>query len=708
MTESSRVDYTSLLKRRGLSYPLGATIRPDGINFSVFSKHCTEIELLLFDQPEDDAPAAVVHLHPAVNKTFHYWHVFVAGLKHGQAYAYRVHGKVNPESGERFDSSKVLIDPYARAVANWQRYDREAAKVFGHDNCKTALRSIAVDITNYDWEGDVSPRHPYAETVIYEMHVRGFTQNPNSGVHESKRGTFAGLVEKIPYLKRLGVTTLELMPVSFFDSQDAGGGLSNYWGYTPISFFAPHAPYSSDKSITGPLNEFRDLVKALHKEGIEVILDVVYNHTCEGNELGPTLCYKGLDNSIYYMLEKNGSYMNFSGCGNTIKANHPIPARLIIDSLRFWVSDMHVDGFRFDLASVLSRDIYGRPIEMAPTLAMIESDPILAGAKLIAEAWDSGGLYQVGSFVNRGDWFAELNGPFRDDVRRFLKGDIGVDRRIGERIIGSPDIYHHQQREPNRSIHLITCHDGFTLNDLVSYNQKHNEANRENNQDGTDLNYSWNCGIEGNTNDLDVERLRLQQIKNFLFFLFTSQGTPMLLMGDEVRRSQAGNNNAYCQDNELSWFNWDQTVNNAELLEYTRQLIALTQRMKTFRQSRILKTVEDPTDAHLIWHGVKLYEPDWSEYSHSLAYTLAEPSQDERLHVMINAYWEPLEFEISRVESECTWYKLIDTHDERQAIDLACTRAMEGTTVCVEPRSIVMLQALRQFRPGRAQHEDPQ
>lgn len=644
----------------GQSYPLGATVYAVGVNFCVYSKHATGIDLLLFDQPDAEEPYRTVALDPAWNRTFHYWHVFVPGLKSGQIYAYRAHGPFAPAKGHRFDASKVLIDPYARAIVGDEHYDRNAAISYG-DNCATALKSVVVDCRNYDWEGDRSLNIPYAASVIYEMHVGGFTHHPNSGLPREKRGTFAGVIEKIPYLKSLGITAVELLPIHQFDPQDARPGLNNYWGYSTLSFFAPHRNYSSRRDPTGPVDEFRDMVKALHQAGIEVILDVVFNHSAEGNHEGPTLNFKGFDNKIYYILEENPIYYtNYSGCGNTLKANHAVVGHMILDSLRYWVSEMHVDGFRFDLASVMSRDMTGVPLEDPPILWNIESDPILAGAKIIAEAWDAAGLYQVGSFI--GDRFAEWNGPYRDQVRRFVKSDPGTVRTLADRILASPDIYPEPTREPNRSIHFVTCHDGFTLNDLVAYDQKHNEANGEYNRDGTDANYSWNCGEEGYTRSPLIEDLRQRQIKNFLTLLFMSQGTPMLLMGDEVRRTQRGNNNAYCQDNEISWFDWSAVEREAHLLRFTQGIIHLIQGLKVFRIEHLLRVTETWShEPHIVWHGAQLGQPDWSENSHILAFTLRYPDAREQLHVMLNAYWEPIMFELPGLDSHERWHRIIDT-----------------------------------------------
>jgi len=686
----------------GQSYPLGATVQAEGVNFSLFSQHAEKLELLLFAAPDDPLPIQTITLTPEQHQTYHYWHVFVQGLKAGQTYAYRAYGPYEPEQGLRFDASKVLLDPYAKAVVGYSLYNRQAAQIRGKDNCAQALRGIVVDSGLYDWEGDQPLRHPYASSVIYEMHVGGFTRNPNSAVSPSKRGTFAGLIEKIPYLKDLGITAVELLPVHCFDPEAAPADLINYWGYNTINFFAPHWAYSSDQTPLGPLNEFRDMVKALHKAGLEVILDVVFNHTAEGNENGPTLSFRGFDNPTYYIEDPNdpAAYSNYSGCGNTFKGNHPIGSHLILDSLRYWVSEMHVDGFRFDLATVLARGIKGEPIasiiaERMSILWAIESDAVLAGIKLIAEAWDAAGLYAVGGFVEYGDWFAEWNGPFRDDVRRFVKGDADMVRTLAARILGSPDIYQRQDTDINRSINFITCHDGFTLNDLVSYNAKHNEANKESNRDGADANFSWNCGIEGNTDDAETESLRLRQIKNLLTILFLSQGTPMILMGDEIRRTQQGNNNTYCQDNELSWFNWDQIDQQFDLWCFLRRLVDFTQNLEIFRQEKRLKVAYASLEPHISWHGVKLGQPDWQASSHSLAFSLRHPKASEYLHVMLNAYWEALEFELPLLGAGERWHRVINTAlSLSEAIcEIGFSEPYSKETYRVEARSCVVLIA---------------
>ena len=479
----------------GSAFPLGATLTGEGVNFAVYSKNASKIDLLFFDAVDVAMPSRVISLNPHRHRTYHYWHVSVPQVRSGQIYGYRAHGPFEPARGLRFDPQKVLLDPYGRAVAVPDAYDRMAAAQPG-DNAAQAMKSVVTDAGRYDWQGDRPLRHPYASTAIYEMHVAGFTRHPNSGVAPGKRGTYSGLVEKIPYLQDLGITAVELLPIFQFDPFDAPPGRMNYWGYCPVSFFAPHLAYSSRPDPLAAIDEFRDMVKALHRARIEVILDVVYNHTAEGNHEGPTLCFRGLENSAYYILEPDrAAYCNYTGTGNTLNANHPVVRRMIVDSLRYWVQEMHVDGFRFDLASILSRDESGRPLANPPVLWDIESDPTLAGTKLIAEAWDAGGLYQVGSFV--GDAWREWNGRFRDDVRRFVRGDEGLVSALAARLLASPDLYAHKEREPEQSINFVTCHDGFTLNDLVSFNEKHNEANGEQNRDGCNDNCSWNCGVEG-------------------------------------------------------------------------------------------------------------------------------------------------------------------------------------------------------------------
>ena len=673
-------------------FPLGPTVYKDGVNFSVFSKNASMVELLLFDHVDDAAPRRAIRLDPELNRTYHYWHTFIPGLAAGQIYGWRVHGPFEPERGLRFDAGKVLLDPYGKAVAVPEGYCRKAASEQG-DNTAVAMKSVVADLDDYDWEGDTLLMHPFSATVIYETHVAGLTRNPNSGVAIEKRGTYAGLIEKIPYLKELGITAVEILPVFQFDEQDAPAGRTNYWGYAPVSFFAPHSRYSSRKDPLGPLDEFRDMVKALHGAGIEVILDVVYNHSAEGNHMGPTVCFRGFENSVYYVLDNDRAcFANYTGTGNTLNANQPIVRRMIIDSLHFWVEKMHVDGFRFDLASILSRDESGRPMENPPVLWDIESDPVLAGVKLIAEAWDAAGLYQVGSFV--GDNWKEWNGKFRDDVRAFLRGDNGTVTRLAQRLMGSPDIYGHEEREPEKSVNFVTCHDGFTLNDLVSYNRKHNEANGEDNKDGTDYNLSWNCGIEGPGDDPAVEELRNRQVKNFLTITLMAVGTPMLSMGDEVRLTRYGNNNAYCEDNETSWFDWSLLEKHADIHRFARSLVQFRLFRQYGRIPRSMSLNELLRDACFDWHGVKLDQPDWRYDSHSLSVTVWAAA-NLLFHLMLNSYREPLDFELPLASGagKGPWRRLIDTSLESPDDFCRWSQAprISGETYRLRPHSIAFL-----------------
>jgi glycogen operon protein len=677
----------------GTSFPLGATVRPHGVNFSVFSKSSTGVDLLLFNAVNDAQPARVLTLDPGKNRTAHYWHAYVPGLQPGQIYSYRVRGAFDPHRGLRFDPDKVLLDPYGKAVAVPRHYSRQAARQPG-DTTATAMKSVVADPSRYDWEGDTPLQRSYAHTVIYEMHVGGFTRHPSSGLPLATRGTYAGVIAKIPYLQDLGVTAVELLPVFQFDAQDGPPGLVNYWGYSPVSFFAPHHAYSARQDPLGPLDEFRDMVKALHRAGIEVILDVVFNHTAEGDHQGPTLCFRGLENPAYYILDTDQArYADYSGTGNTLNANQPIVRRLILDSLHYWVQEMHVDGFRFDLASILSRDESGRPLEHPPILGDIDTDPALAGTKLIAEAWDAAGLYQVGAFI--GDRWQEWNGQFRDDVRRFLKGDNGTVTRVASRLLASPDLYGHQEREPEQSINFVTCHDGFTLNDLVSYNQKQNAANGEDNRDGVNDNQSWNCGVEGPTDDLVIESLRHRQVKNFLAITLLALGTPMLLMGDEVRRTQHGNNNAYCQDNALSWFDWTQLEHHRDIHRFVRQLIADRLWLSVMREEPGLSLNQLLHRAEIQAHGVKLGCPDWSQTSHSLAFTAHAPRSGLQLHLMLNAYWEPLAFELPPVREgrHDGWRRWIDTSlaSPQDICAAADAPVVPDAAYLVQPRALVVV-----------------
>jgi glycogen operon protein len=650
----------------GEPYPLGATVVPGGVNFSLFSQNATAVELLLFRRYDDPEPPERIHLDPHRNRTFHYWHVFVERIGGGQIYAYRVDGPWDPAAGHRFNARKILIDPYSKGVVygrNWSRAEACAPD----DNGQSAMKSLVVDTATFDWQGARAPQHHPADSIIYELHVRGFTRHPTSGGRFP--GTFDGLVEKIPYLKELGVTTVELLPVHEFDpsenpriNPETGERLRNLWGYNSICYFAPHRGYyTADWEQMEYLTGFRDMVRALHAAGIEIILDVVFNHTSEVDERGPTISFRGIENSVYYLLDPSdrSRYLDYSGCGNTVNCNHPLVRRMVLDALRYWVSVMHVDGFRFDLAAVLGRDETGRPMREPPLLWEIESDPILQKAKVIAEAWDAAGLYQVGSFP--GERWAEWNGRYRDDIRRFVRGDEGMAGAAAARIAGSADLYEHLARVPYQSINFVTCHDGFTLNDLVSYEQKHNAGNGEDGRDGSDDNASANYGVEGPADPV-TEVLRTRQIKNFIALLMLSQGTPMLLGGDEFRRTQRGNNNAYCQDNDISWVDWT-------LLERERDLFRFTKLMIRFRKTHpVLRRREyywGETNEFgwpdITWHGVTLNAPDWNRSSHAFAFTLAGFDGAADLHVMINMWTGGLDFELPKLPPGKVWFRSIDT-----------------------------------------------
>jgi glycogen operon protein len=687
----------------GRPNPLGASVLPDGVNFSVYSRSAEAVQLALYDDVDDAEPRELITLDPHHHRTYHYWHVFIKGLAPGQLYAFRAEGAFDPAGRRCFDHTKTLLDPYGRAVAVPARYSRAAAARPG-PNDRFAFKSVVADVDAYDWEGDEPLRYPFTQTVIYEMHVRGFTANPNGGVEPTKRGTYTGVVEKIPYLQNLGITAVELMPVFQFDVQDAPSGLTNYWGYAPVSFFAPHSGYASVDDPLQVLDEFRDMVKSLHRAGIEVILDVVYNHTAEAGANGPTISFRGLENPAYYILENGGDYANYSGTGNTLNANQSIVRRLILDSLHYWVEHMHVDGFRFDLASILSRDEDGRPLPNPPILWDIESDPVLAGTKLIAEAWDAAGLYQVGNFA--GDSWKEWNGRFRDDVRAFVRGDSGKVTALADRLLGSPDMYSARPREPERSINFVTSHDGFTLNDLVSYDHKHNEANLEDNRDGMNDNLSWNCGVEGPTDDPAIEALRNRQIRNFLAITILSLGAPMLVMGDEVRRTQQGNNNAYCQDNELSWFDWDATERHADLIRFVRLLIEIRFLRESVQTDHHLTLAELVERAQVRLHGITPTEPDLLYHSHSLALSASNLSGDPLMYFAINSYWEPLQFTLPELPdwAGSGWRRVLDTSLPAPHDVILPTEAprVKSSAYNVGPRSIVVMFATGRLPAGDA------
>src|SRR5579864_157550 len=624
--------------------PLGPTITDDGINFAFHSARATRLELLLFDNIADRRPSQVIPLSPQTNRTGDIWHIFVEGLSNLTLYNIRADGPYNPASnGTRFNVAKTLIDPYCRAVTGG--FDWLNGDALGYDNSdpndpERHLRPSTVENISgaarcvayrsmFDWEGDRHPDIPIEESIIYEVNVRGFTRHPSS--QSDFGGSFRGFIEKINHLKGLGITAVELMPVMEFDSFDGPffdpftrERLANAWGYNTVAFFAPESHYSYFGKVGEQVDEFKMLVRELHRNGIEVILDVVFNHSREGNHYGPTVSFKGLDNDVYYMLsEKPQFYNDFTGCGNTLNCNHPVVRKLILDCLRYWVTEMHVDGFRFDLAAVFAIDVDQQEKGKTPIIQEIESDPALSRIKLIAEPW-SIRQYRLGSFSDR-RW-AEWNGRFRDTVRRFVKGDAGVTAELASRVAGSYDLFAptpESERSPFHSINFVTCHDGFTLNDLVSYNEKHNERNGEENRDGSNDNFSWNCGVEGPVEKADVpeerkreiDLLRRQQIKNFLTILFLSQGTPMLLYGDEIRRTAEGDNNTVYQDNSLNWINWEDTKRHREILRFTQLIIAFRKRHQILRRWRYLtaEETETPILRNITWHGVKASQPDFSE-----------------------------------------------------------------------------------------------
>ena len=639
---------------RGHPLPFGATPMRGGINFAVFSKHASSISLVLFS-PNCEQPIAELRLDPKYNRTGDVWHAFVWGLDSGIEYGYRADG-INDEQLHRYDPRVVLIDPYARALSVIEHHERfrpTSSKLIA----PLVRRRSRVADAEFRWGREHPLNTHLSDTIIYEIHVKGFTRHESSGVDHA--GTFTGIVEKIPYFKDLGITAVELMPVTDFDHLDnprvnplTGEQLTNYWGYHPISFFALKEAYAATDDA---IREFKSMTSALHESGIEVILDIVFNHTGEGELPGEEFSFRGLDNATYYLMEREtGEWSNYSGCGNTLNCNHPVVRDLILDSLRYWVTEMHVDGFRFDLASILGRGRDGSVLPNPPLLERISADPVLSHTKLIAEAWDAAGLYQVGSFPNWGRW-AEWNGQFRDDVRRFVRGDAGMVPRLATRLAGSSDLYHDGERAPYHSINFVTSHDGFTLQDLVSYNRKHNEANGELNEDGTTENFSWNCGEEGPALTPDVEQLRKRQVRNFLTILFLSQGVPMLLGGDEMGRSQNGNNNAYCQDNETSWINWGLRDRNSDLYRFVRRLILLR------KSSSLLKRTTFLDGSHVTWHGVQPYEPDWSEQSRALGMLLTGDGQSDDLLLMANAGPDPIRFTLPPAFGSRSWFRLIDT-----------------------------------------------
>jgi isoamylase len=642
--------------------PYGAMAHHDGgVQFVVFSRSATAMRLLMFDRVEDREPAETIHLDPETDRWGDVWSAFVPGVGIGQLYQLQADGPHDPQRGQRFDGKARLIDPYAKALAG--EFQPATDGVIRPPKC------VVVD-DYFDWEGDRHLRRSLSETIIYEMHVGGFTKSPTSKVKNP--GTYLGVIEKIPYLQSLGVTAVELMPVHEFPIREVDGETlsKNYWGYDPLAFFAPHRGYAAGTQPGCQVDEFKQMVKALHQAGIEVILDVVFNHTCEGNEQGPVLSFKGLENQVYYMLENGGSaYKNYSGCGNTVNGNHPIVRELIFHCLRHWVHNFHIDGFRFDLASILSRDRNGDLMPNPPLVEAIAEDPMLADTKIIAEAWDAAGAYQVGSFGNNKRW-AEWNGRYRDDVRRFWRGDGGMLGAMATRLSGSSDLYESSGRQPNSSINFITSHDGFPMNDLVTYREKHNEANGEENRDGDNNNLSDNYGFEGPTTRTLIEDLRLRQIKNMVTTLLLSQGVPMIVAGDECRRTQQGNNNAYCQDNEISWFDWNLVAKHKDLLRFVQAMIKFRRQQPTVRREHFLNGhhVDGSGLSDANWFNSHGDEVDWHDDDLSLTCLLKAPGKKDDpeglgrdVLLMLNANGSPREFSIPTVAKASKWSLFVDT-----------------------------------------------
>ncbi|GHT84505.1 glycogen operon protein GlgX homolog [Spirochaetia bacterium] len=669
----------------GQALPLGATLTGTGVNFSLFSRNARTVTLVLFESAEADSACEEIHLDKRKNRTGDIWHCHIRGLGAGTQYLYRVDGPYIPEKGFRFNPNKLLVDPYARALTDLSHWDMAASAGYNLDGISNDLsfsykdnigaqpRCIVIDDA-FDWQNDIPLNYPLRFSVLYETHVRGLTAHPNSGVEHP--GTYRGVIEKIPFFKELGITSLELLPIhEFYEGELArknprtGKPLVNYWGYSTVAFFAPKGSYAWDKSPGGQVKEFKEMVRELHKAGIEVILDIVFNHTAEGNEWGPTFSFRGLDNTIYYMLDENKRYYkNFSGCGNTVNCNHPVVRTFILRCLQYWVTEMHVDGFRFDLGSILGRDQQGRLMENPPILERIAEEPVLSNTKIIAEAWDAGGAYQVGWFPG-GRW-AEWNDRYRDEVRRYWRGDPHYVRHLATRLSGSSDLYLRDGRKPFHSINFLTSHDGFTLRDLVCYNGKHNEDNGEDNRDGGDNNSSCNYGVEGPSNDANVEKLRERQLKNFISTLMISIGTPMLLGGDEFARTQGGNNNAYCQDNEISWYDWTLLEKNQGLFRFVKEMIAFRLRHHGFMRPEFYTGRDGFYNGipDILWFDKNGETPDWEKTDTCLALRMdgsradiLADRDDNDFFIMFNSGAKQLTCRVCEPLPGKQWYLAVDT-----------------------------------------------
>jgi glycogen operon protein len=664
---------------------MGSFPTESGVNFSVFSRHATAITLILFQTTEPDSPYQEVRLDPKRHKTGDIWHCHIRNLRAGTCYLYRADGPYQPERGLRFNAHKTLLDPYAKALTSLEGWDLKTCLGYDPDNHSLDLsysyeedidvqpRCVVVDDA-FDWQGDTPLNYPLRFSVLYETHVRGLTRHPSSGVKNP--GTFRGVVEKIPYFKDLGITSLEFLPIQEFNEHElfsvnprSGDTLVNYWGYSTVTFFAPKSSYAADRSPGGQVWEFKEMVRELHRAGIEVILDIVFNHTAEGNERGPTFSLRGLDNQIYYMLDENQRYYkNYSGCGNTVNCNHPVVRNFIMDCLRYWVTEMHVDGFRFDLGSILGRDQHGRLMENPPMLEWIAEDPILSNTKIIAEAWDAGGAYQVGWFPG-GRW-AEWNDRFRDDMRQYWRGDQKKTRDLATRLSGSSDLYLRDGRKPFHSINFITSHDGFTLYDLVSYNGKHNDENGEDNRDGGNSNNSANYGIEGPCTNQAIVNIRLRLMKNFIASMMVSLGTPMILGGDEIARTQRGNNNAYCQDNDISWYDWSLLEQNTELYRFAKMMIAFRLRHPGFMRPEFYTGRDGNYNAipDISWFNENGETPNWETIGPCLAFRMdgskAEvlaDKDDNDFFIMLNGSDRPVNFVVEPGSAGKSWVRAVDT-----------------------------------------------
>lgn len=674
----------------GKALPFGASITPQGVQFSIFSRHATTVWLQLYENETDANPVHEIELAPDCNKTGDCWHITIQGLKKGQLYLFRMDGPYEPEHGMRFNKHKVLIDPYAKALTGGFRWNLKEA--FGYipgddtedlsystDGDAGVMPKCVVVDDDFEWHGDQPLNYPLRNTIIYESHVRGLTRHPSAADRFGVKhpGTFTGVTEMIPYLQELGITSLELLPVQEFDEFEyedrqnpaTGEPLKNYWGYSSIAFFAPKASYASRSEGGAQVNEFKEMVRQLHSAGIEVILDIVFNHSGEGDQMGHTFSFRGIDNRIYYMLAPNPRYyMNYSGCGNTLNCNHPVVRGMIIEALRYWVQEMHIDGFRFDLGSILGRDAQGELMDNPPVLERIAEDPVLRDTKIIAEAWDAGGAYQVGSFPG-GRW-AEWNDRYRDEIRAFWKGDWHKVSDFATRFSGSADLYLQTGRKPFHSINLITAHDGFTLNDLVSYNGKHNEANGEENRDGHNHNLSWNYGHEGPSDDPYIAQTRNQMVKNFLATLMLSSGTPMMLGGDELRRTQQGNNNAYCQDNDISWYNYEFLNSHGDVYRFAKHLINFRKSHPALQRQEFFvgRDISQNQVLDITWFNENGDPPDWNRKENVLALRIDGSRReihadrdDCDLLMFFNAGGENREFMIIQPKPGQRWHRVIDT-----------------------------------------------